>query len=184
MIVEMRTGAAREEIDAVVAKAKSLDLGVQLEPGHGQGSGRPAGRQYRPDTDGYLRGAARRRERHPHHEALQAGFPRVPARQHGGRLRRGEDRRGAHRRHGRSLRRRERKPVDAGGGGGEEGRGQHPARRRLQAAHVAVQLPGTAEKGAGAAGRGQERVRYAGGDRGGQPAGGRAWWRPTPTCSR
>jgi 3-deoxy-7-phosphoheptulonate synthase len=33
MIVEMRTGAAREEIDAVVAKAKSLDLGVQLNMG-------------------------------------------------------------------------------------------------------------------------------------------------------
>jgi 3-deoxy-7-phosphoheptulonate synthase len=33
MIVEMRTGAAKEEIDAVVAKAKSLDLGVQLNLG-------------------------------------------------------------------------------------------------------------------------------------------------------
>jgi len=33
MIVEMRTGAAREEIDAVVEKAKSLDLGVQLNLG-------------------------------------------------------------------------------------------------------------------------------------------------------
>jgi 3-deoxy-7-phosphoheptulonate synthase len=33
MIVEMRTGAPREEIDAVVEKAKSLDLGVQLNLG-------------------------------------------------------------------------------------------------------------------------------------------------------
>ena len=33
MIVEMRTGASREEIDDVVAKAKSLDLGVQLNLG-------------------------------------------------------------------------------------------------------------------------------------------------------
>ncbi len=33
MIVEMRTGASREEVDAVVEKAKSLDLGVQLNLG-------------------------------------------------------------------------------------------------------------------------------------------------------
>jgi 3-deoxy-7-phosphoheptulonate synthase len=33
MIVEMRTGAAKKEIDGVVAKAKSLDLGVQLNLG-------------------------------------------------------------------------------------------------------------------------------------------------------
>ena len=33
MIVEMRTGASREEVDGVVQKAKSLDLGVQLNIG-------------------------------------------------------------------------------------------------------------------------------------------------------
>jgi 3-deoxy-7-phosphoheptulonate synthase len=33
MIVEMRTGATREEVDDVVAKAKSLELGVQLNIG-------------------------------------------------------------------------------------------------------------------------------------------------------
>src|SRR4030043_441546 len=33
MIVEMRTGASRQEVDDVVAKAKSLDLGVQLNIG-------------------------------------------------------------------------------------------------------------------------------------------------------
>jgi 3-deoxy-7-phosphoheptulonate synthase len=33
MIVEMKTGATREEVDAVVEKAKSLDLGVQLNLG-------------------------------------------------------------------------------------------------------------------------------------------------------
>ena len=33
MIVEMRTGATREEVDGVVEKAKSLDLGVQLNLG-------------------------------------------------------------------------------------------------------------------------------------------------------
>jgi 3-deoxy-7-phosphoheptulonate synthase len=33
MIVEMRTGAPKEEVDAVVEKAKSLDLGVQLNLG-------------------------------------------------------------------------------------------------------------------------------------------------------
>src|SRR3989304_5222400 len=33
MIVEMRTGASREEIDGVVQKARSLDLGVQLNLG-------------------------------------------------------------------------------------------------------------------------------------------------------
>jgi 3-deoxy-7-phosphoheptulonate synthase len=33
MIVEMRTGASREEVDSVVQKAKSLDLGVQLNIG-------------------------------------------------------------------------------------------------------------------------------------------------------
>ena len=33
MIVEMRTGATREEVDDVVQKAKSLDLGVQLNIG-------------------------------------------------------------------------------------------------------------------------------------------------------
>jgi 3-deoxy-7-phosphoheptulonate synthase len=33
MIVEMRTGASREEVDGVVAKAKSLELGVQLNLG-------------------------------------------------------------------------------------------------------------------------------------------------------
>jgi 3-deoxy-7-phosphoheptulonate synthase len=33
MIVEMRTGASREEVDAVVEKAKSLDLDVQLNLG-------------------------------------------------------------------------------------------------------------------------------------------------------
>jgi 3-deoxy-7-phosphoheptulonate synthase len=33
MIVEMKTGAAREEVDAVVEKAKSLNLGVQLNLG-------------------------------------------------------------------------------------------------------------------------------------------------------
>src|SRR3989304_5689504 len=33
MIVEMRTGASREEIDDVVLKAKSLDLDVQLNLG-------------------------------------------------------------------------------------------------------------------------------------------------------
>ncbi len=33
MIVEMRTGATREEVDSVVQKAKSLELGVQLNIG-------------------------------------------------------------------------------------------------------------------------------------------------------
>src|SRR3989304_5135029 len=33
MIVEMRTGASREEIDGVVQKARSLELGVQLNLG-------------------------------------------------------------------------------------------------------------------------------------------------------
>ena len=33
MIVEMRKGATKEEVDAVVQKAKSLDLGVQLNIG-------------------------------------------------------------------------------------------------------------------------------------------------------
>jgi len=33
MIVEMRTGATKEEVDGVVEKAKSLDLGVQLNLG-------------------------------------------------------------------------------------------------------------------------------------------------------
>jgi len=33
MIVEMRTGASRKEVDVVVQKAKSLDLGVQLNIG-------------------------------------------------------------------------------------------------------------------------------------------------------
>jgi 3-deoxy-7-phosphoheptulonate synthase len=33
MIVEMKTGASQEEIDAVVQKARSLDLGVQLNVG-------------------------------------------------------------------------------------------------------------------------------------------------------
>src|SRR4030067_680616 len=33
MIVEMKTGAAKEEVDAVVEKAKSLNLGVQLNLG-------------------------------------------------------------------------------------------------------------------------------------------------------
>jgi 3-deoxy-7-phosphoheptulonate synthase len=33
MIVEMRTGASKEEVDAVVAKARSFDLGVQLNLG-------------------------------------------------------------------------------------------------------------------------------------------------------
>ena len=33
MIVEMRTGATKEEVDGVVAKAESLDLGVQLNLG-------------------------------------------------------------------------------------------------------------------------------------------------------
>jgi 3-deoxy-7-phosphoheptulonate synthase len=33
MIVEMRTGATKEEVDGVVQKAKSLDLGVQLNIG-------------------------------------------------------------------------------------------------------------------------------------------------------
>ncbi len=33
MIVEMRTGATKKEVDDVVQKAKSLDLGVQLNVG-------------------------------------------------------------------------------------------------------------------------------------------------------
>ena len=33
MIVEMRTGASKKEVEDVVQKAKSLDLGVQLNLG-------------------------------------------------------------------------------------------------------------------------------------------------------
>ena len=110
--------------------------------------------------------------------------PRVPAARHGDRRARREDRRRPLRDH--------RRPVlggDAGAGAGRRprrqgGRRPHAARRRLQAAHLALRLPGPRRGGPEDAGRGPRRDRPADRHRG---AWTRATWTScasTPTCSR
>ena len=103
-------------------------------------------------------------------QALQARQPRVPAARHGDRRARREDRRRALRAH--------RRPVlgrDAGAGAGgrprrQGGRRPHAARRRLQAAHLALRVPGPRRGRPQDAGRGPRRDRPADRHRGDGPA--------------
>ncbi len=106
--------------------------------------------------------------RHP--APVQARQPRVPAAGHGDRRERRQDRRRALLPHRRPVLRR-----DAGAGAGGRPRRQgggrpHDARRRLQAAHLALRLPGPRRRGPGDDGRGAGRDRPADRDRGHGPA--------------
>ena len=63
-------------------------------------------------------------------------------------------------------------------------RREHAARRGVQAADVAVQLPRARRRGAGHPRRGARGDRAAAGDRAAGPAAHRARWPPSPTSSR
>ena len=96
---------------------------------------------------GAHRGHGRRAGGAPHHRALQARQPELPAGEHGDHDRRPAHRRRRGHRHGRSLFGRDGGAGRGDGGGGQARGREGPARRRLQAAQLAVQLPGTRRGG-------------------------------------
>ena len=105
-------------------------------------------------------------------------------RQHGHPGRRGPDRRRGIHRHGRSLLRRERGAADGVRLRRQEGGGEDPPGRRLQAADVALQLPGNGGGGAEAPQEGRRKDGDAGGDRGDEHDGRRPGRGSTATSSR
>ena len=112
---------------------------------------------------GGVQGALRRTRRLPHLLALQAGGAQLPAGGHQGRVpqRSGGGRPGG-RHHGRALLGRVARadPVERKAGG-RRGR-EVPARRRVQAAQLALQLPGHGRRGPEAAARSRRPDRPAG----------------------
>ena len=161
MMIVMKPEATEDEIQAVIARIESV--GAKAHPSRGEevtviGADRRPGTRRPPRP----RGGARRLPARPDPQALQAGLPRPAARQPVG----AGDRRAADRR--RQLRA-DRRSVHGGvprpdarhrRRGGRGGRGDVP-RRCLQAAHVAVRVPGAGAGGAATAGRGQGAHRPA-----------------------
>ena len=184
MLIVMRHGAAQEDIDRVVATIE--EMGYQARPMPGKqrttvglvGQRRPGGRVP-------ARRAPRRAGNHPRHQAVQAGFARVEGRVH---------RRPAFRR---AQRRRRRGGGDGGtllggkratdprcrarGAGGGRDRA---ARRRLQAAQLALLLPGPGPRRASAARPSAGGDRAADRDRGDGRRGARSRCSRSPTSSR
>ena len=101
---------------------------------------------------------------------VQAGQPRVPGRRHGHRRGRRQDRRRPLRPHSRSLLGGDAGPGALGRPGRQGGRRHDDARRRLQAAHLTLCVPGAGGRGPGDPGRSPGRDRAAGGHRAHGPA--------------
>ena len=172
MLVVMRQDATAEEIEGVVRAIEARGFKAHPIPGAqrtaigitGQpGGGRPAG----------VREPARRPRGHPGHPRLQARVPRGEAGGHGrpgGR--RAGGREGARDR-GRAVRGRVARADAHRGARGEGGGGPAAARRRLQAPHQPLLLPGARRGGAADPGRRAGGDRAAGGDRGARRRGRR-----------
>ncbi len=106
--------------------------------------------------------------------AVQAGQPRGQATGHAGHGGRRRGGRPGHRGHGRAVLGGVTLPGHGRRGAGEGGRRARAARRRLQAAHLALRVPGARDRGAEAAGRGPAGDGTAGDHRGDGARQGRA----------
>ena len=174
MIIVMKHSATRRRYR--LRRQPGRDVRLQGAPlaghrahDHRRGRRRPAAREPQ------LRAAARRRAGRAHPAAVQARQPRLPPGEHR------SSRCAACPSAGRSssIDRRavlggEPQPAPGDRAGGEGGRRRHPARRRVQAAHLALLVPGPGRGRAGAAGRGARGDRPADHHRGHVPGSGAA----------
>ena len=183
MMVIMRTDATPEQVTAVVERVESYGLRAHLSRGDERtiigaiGDGRPVLQ----DQFLILPGVDRvvpisRPYKLASREFSPPGYG-LPAR-------RGEDRRRGGGDHRRAVLGGKPQPAARNRPGGQGGRRAGPARRRLQAAHLALLLPGAGRGRAGAAGRSARAHRAAGGHRGDGSRSWSRWWRTTPMCSR
>ena len=145
MVVVMAPEATDEEIAHVVERVEERRRrGVRLQ-GRGPHDHRP-GRRHRLLPPPQPAHPARRRGRAPDLRPLQAGQPAAPPRALDGLGRPGgqpgADRPGHLHVHRRPVRRRDRRADARGRADGAGGRRHAAARRGLQAAHLAVRLPG------------------------------------------
>ena len=157
MVVVMKERASEAQVQAVIAHLVELGMDVHRSSGAARvvlgvvGSGK---------VDRGLVGADGRRARGAaHHRAVQARQPHVQGRGHDHHHRRRADRRRRGDRHGRAVLGRDRGAGARHGRGGEARRRQGAARRRLQAALVALQLPGPRRGGPADAARRRRRPR-------------------------
>ncbi len=165
MLIVMHADSSPEAVARVEARISRAGVHSQRDRGRRPHRDRDHRQQGR-DRSRPLPPARGGRGLHPGHRAVQAGLARGEARGHRRRRRGSADRRPRHRGDGRPLRGGERSadPVVRARRG--RGRRQHPARRGLQAAHLAVRLPGPQGSGARAALEGARGDRPQGGDRG------------------
>ena len=174
MIAVMHPGATTEDIEHVVEVLRLHNLKAQISAGRGAHRDRRHRHRVPRRSARNARGPARRGPRHAHHPPVQARQPRLQATRHrrqGGRATR---RRARVRGHGRAVLGRE--PRATACAPPQRGclRRDAAARRRLQAAHLAVRLPGPGRGRPRPAGRGPRADRPADHHRGHGARPGRA----------
>ena len=186
MIVVMAIGASEAEILGVKSQILSRRDVTARPRGRGAGGhrGRRRGRAAEAGARQPPRRAAGGRVGHPDQPAVQADLARVPSRGHGDPRARCGDRRRLVDDDGRTVLRGEPGAADGDGRCGEGRRRDHPARRRIQAAHQSLRVPGARRRGAPLPGGGARPDRAAGDHRGDGAEPGRHRRRSTPTSSR
>ena len=161
MMIVMKEGATEEQIQAVVERVESVGCSAHVSKGELLTVIGAIGDRDQVTELG-LEGAPGRRPPRADPEALQARLVAVPqGRAHGARDRRPQGRRRPLRADRRPLHGREPRPDARRRPRRRRRRRDDAARRRLQAAHLAVHLPGPGPGGPEAARRGQGRDRPA-----------------------
>ena len=163
MVIVMTASATDEDLAEVVQHVESAGGSAFVSRGVMRTIVGVVGTEQVLETS--TRAAARGGRDDPDHRAVQAGSSaRTRPAQHG-RGRRGADRAGHVHADRRAVRGRDARADAGGGAAGPARRGDAAARRRVQAAHLAVRVPGARGRGAADPGRGQQGDRAAGGHR-------------------